>query len=166
MRGSPVKLAVIIAAAIVGIVVLATAFDTGTPTIPTGPAAVVSPSSSVTKSPKPPKKSPESVEGVQVGVYNGTTRSGLAAEVGIKLGKQGYVINEVGNTVDPAKTTLVYFSKPNYQAVAEQLAQTQFDGATVEQKPANLKVINDSGNVGPPSKTAQVLVLVGADYAA
>jgi len=166
VRGSPVKLGIIIVLAVVGIITLATAFDSGVPTVSTDGAAMTpSPGAPTsTKSPRPPKPSPALVEGVHVGVYNGTSQTGQAAVVASKLTKQGYVVDEVLNTVDPTKTTIVYFVKPADEAAATALATSQFTGATVEQAPEGLTVQDAGGSEVAPIKSARLLVFVGDDY--
>lgn len=166
MKGSPVKLGIVIGLAVIGIITLATAFDFGGPAVPQGAVVVVAPSpatSEPTKSPKP-KPSPDLVQGIHVGVYNGTKVTGEAAVVASKLEKQGYVVDEVLNTVDPMKTTIVYYVKPADEAAAQALASSQFTGATVEPVPDGVTVLDAAGNQVPPIKSAHLLVFVGDDY--
>lgn len=163
MRSSPVKLAVIAAAVVVGIAVLATAFDSGT-TASVSAVTEVSPSvvAQPPKSPKPPK-SPEAA-GVLTGVYNGTTESNLASSVAADLAKEGYVIQQVGNTTSPTQTTTIYFVRPDDEAAATLLAEKSFNGAPVEAKPSDLKIIDESGDRASPNRDLQLLVFVGDDY--
>ena len=163
MKGSPVKLGVVVVLALVGIITLATAFDSGTPTVPTGEAVVPTPPGT-TKAPKPPKTAPDVVEGVHVGVYNGTSTTGEAAIVAAKLEREGYVVDETGNTVDPMPKTIVYFVKPPDEAAATALANAQFTGATVEQAPVGVTVQDAAGNEVSPAKAARLLVFVGNDF--
>ena len=162
MKGSPVKLGVIIAAAIVGIVTLATAFNVGTPT-----AATSSPSASPThtKSPKPAKVSPDSqIEGLQVGVYNGTSTKGLAARAANEVQRLGASPAQVGDATSTFTVTTVYYAKPSSKDSALALA-THFSGSKVEAEPSGLEIIDSqTGTTGPPSKTAEVLLMVGSDY--
>jgi hypothetical protein len=161
---SPVKLTVIGIMLLVGVITLATAFEGGTPTVPTTAEVSPSPVPDSSASAKPPKDTTDSGSGVQLGLYNGTTQSGLAAEVGRTLSREGYVPNELGNTVDLINKTVVYFAKPADQASAELLADNSFPGAPVQAKPADLQVVVN-GNETSPSRSAQVLVMIGADYA-
>lgn len=164
MKGNQVKLGVLIAFMLIGILTLATAFDSESSSVtPSSDAASVSPTASPSKAPKK-KTDGETSVGAQVGVYNGTASTGLAAEVGNKLERAGYVIVEVGNTVGNQKSTIVYYSKPNFEPAATLMADQQFNGAPVEPKPTDLKILNSSGNESSPSKSAQVLALVGDDY--
>ena len=81
MKGSPVKLGIVVGLAVIGIITLATAFDFGGAGVPQGAVVVVAPSPATTepaKSPKP-KPSPDLVQGIHVGVYNGTKVTGEAA---------------------------------------------------------------------------------------
>lgn len=166
MRGSPVKLGIIIVLAVVGIVTLASAFDSGVPTVPTGASVTQSPG--LPKPPRSPhvKSSPDVVAGVHVGVYNGTKVTGEAAIVAKKLTNQAYVVDETGNTVDPIKTTTVYFVKPADEEAATTLATSQFTGAAVELAPDGLTVQDSAGNEVSPVKSARLLVFVGDDYVA
>lgn len=164
MRGSPVKLGVIAAAFVVGVIILATAFGNGgaVPAAPSGDTDVVSPSPSPAKSPKP-KPSPSST-GVMTGVYNGTSESNLASTVATKLAKEGYVIGQVGNTTDPTTTTTIYYVKADDEAAATYLAENQFSGAQVEAEPAGLKIIDEGGSRSSPNRDLQLLVFIGDDY--
>lgn len=163
MKGSPVKLAIVVVLAVVGVITLATAFDSGVPTVPTGAEITLpAPVPGTTKSPVS-KPSPDLVQGISVGVYNGTEQTGAAASVAARLEKQGYVVPEVGDTVDPMKTTIVYFVKPADEAAAQALADTQFAGAPYELVPDGITVM-DAGNEVPPIKSAHLLALVGDDY--
>ena len=166
MKGSPVKLGIVVVLAVVGVITLATAFDSGVPSVPTGIASVT-PSTAVpgtTKPPKSPKPPADLVQGVSVGVYNGTKQTGEAAIVASKLTRAGYRMDEVLNTVDPTRTTIVYFVKPADEEAANALAASQFTGATVEQAPADLMVRNAAGDEVAPIKSARLLVFVGDDY--
>lgn len=164
MKGSPVKLGIIVVLAAVGIITLATAFDSGVPTIPSG--ALLTPLPATPGTPRSPrvKPSPDVVQGIHVGVYNGTKQTGEAAIVAAKLARQGYVVDEVLNTVDPMKTSVVYYVKPADQAAAQALATSQFTGATVAAVPDGITVLDAAGNQVPPIKSARLLVLVGDDF--
>lgn len=165
MKGNQVKLGVLIAFMLVGILTLATAFDSSGGSATVDVLDLPSESPSPGDSTKPPKdKDGETSVGAQVGVYNGTENTGLAAQVGNKLEKAGYVIVEVGNTVGGQKNTIVFYAKPNFEPAATLMAEQQFNGAPVQAKPADLKVLNSSGNESSPSRSVQVLVLVGDDY--
>lgn len=164
MRGSPVKLGIIIVLAVVGVVTLASAFDSGVPSVPTGDASVTQ-SPGLPKPSRSPHAKPDVVAGVHVGVYNGTKVTGEAAIVAKKLTNQAYVVDETGNTVDPIKTTTVYFVKPADEEAATTLA-SQFTGAAVELAPDGLTVQDSAGNEVSPVKSARLLVFVGDDYVA
>ena len=164
MKGSPVKLGIVVVLAVVGIITLATAFDSGVPTAAVGAVATPPPATPGTTRPPKPQPSPDVGQGVRVGVYNGTRQTGEAAIVASKLEKQGYVVAEVLNTVDPMKTTIVYYVKPVDEAAAQALASSQFTGATVESVPDGITVKDAAGNQVAPIKSAQLLVLVGDDY--
>lgn len=164
MEASPIKLAVIGVMLAIGIITLAFAFDSGSVEVPTTVEVVTSPSPGGETPSKAPKGGSGETVGVHLGIYNGTTESGLAATVGRTLEREGYVLDELGNTVDVQKRTVVYFTKPSDQAAAEQLAQTQFPGAPVVAKPSDLQVVVN-GKETSPARSVQVLVFVGGDYA-
>ena len=163
MKGNQVKLGVLIAFMLIGIITLATAFESGSSSTTPEPSVSVSPSPEASKPPRR-KTDGETSVGVQVGVYNGTASTGLAATVGNKLERVGYVNVEVASTIDPQQSTIVYYSKPNFEPAATLMADQQFGGAPVEAKPTDLRIVNSSGNESNPSRGAQVLVLVGDDY--
>jgi hypothetical protein len=166
---SPVKLAVIGVMLLIGVITLATAFDGGTPQANTTVEVENPPSPEATDGTGTTtgggKKDQTSSEGVHIGVYNGTDTEGVAGEQARVLEREGgYVIDELGNTVSPIKKSVIYFSKPNNQASAEYLADNFYPGAAVQAKPEDLQVVVE-GNETSPTRSAVVLVMIGADDA-
>jgi hypothetical protein len=182
---SPLKFIVGIAAVVLGIAVLAQAYQT-----PSVPAAAVRSPSSLSPEPDRPKKQQKKeagqpaadqpagqqpagqqpagqqpagnepqVEGVEVGIYNGTDTAGLAEKVAKQLERKGYVAGEVANSSDVGasstltETTLYYRAGPD-KIEAEELAGTIFEGAPVRKLPKDLDV----------DKGVQVAIFIGSDF--
>jgi hypothetical protein len=166
---SPVKLAVIGVMLLIGVITLAAAFDDGIPQANTtvevaNPESPAADDGSSTTTDGGKDNANQTSEGVQIGVYNGTTTEGVAGEQARLLEREGYVIAELGNTVSPIKKSVIYFSKPNDQAAAEYLADNQYPGTAVQAKPEDLQVVVE-GNETSPTRSAAVLVMIGADNA-
>lgn len=163
MTTTVVKWLVVVGAIVAGVIVLAKAFESAVQ-----PEAV--PSESVSpeagKSPKPDKSpKPEETVGVRLGIYNGTKEDGLATDVERELkGDDGYVIDQIGNTVDPQDKTTIYYVKGKDADAAQALADAHFKDAFVLELPADTEVDVD-GQKGPPDKGVQVAIFIGEDYA-
>jgi hypothetical protein len=153
---STLRAAIIVAALVLGGVVLANAFP-GTIAQGPGPGPgnlpTVSPSPSVTVSTSPTVQ--VRIEGAILQVLNGTSTTGLAAEVQACLvDKGGAVIpdSNLGNNPDAlAETTLVY--RPDSKALAEAIRTRFFPGSKV------VKGVELPGN-----PDVRVTVIVGANY--
>lgn len=167
---STLKFGVLVAAVVVGVVVLVKAFEG--PTTPAAPGPVVT--DTETKAPKPKKspkpvkekepKSPAPEQGVRVGVFNASTQDGLAAGWEAKLTDKGYVSQQLGSATETARTTTLYYRKAPDQAAAEQLESSYFNGATIEALPNDLEV-SVEGQTVKVDKGVQVAIILGADQA-
>lgn len=161
---------VIIAALFVGgIAVLANGFGNSTTVTPQGGGVGSgspggSDSSSPTTSPsKPPKETPSpQIQGVLIAVLNGTFTAGLAGEVQQTLEADGYVAAQDANDAQskPVAKTVVYFrggaDAAQNRSDAHYLADTYLDGARVA------LLGSDQGSI---AKSAQLVIIVGVDYA-
>ena len=171
MAGSPVKLGIIVAALVIGIVTLATAFESGSSmglpeipgidlpstVLPSSPAA----GTETTKTQKPTEA------GVLTGVYNGTDQPGEAGIVANKLARSGCCsVAEAWNTVDPQPKTIIYYAKPSDESAAQSLADRYFSGAPIQPKPEEppLKIKDTEGHIMEPSKQTRLIVFIGDDY--
>jgi hypothetical protein len=157
---STLRFAIIVALVVGGILLINQAFPEGaTSTLPGGSPQAVSPSpsSSPTHTPKP-KPSP-TIVGVRLGVYNGTTVTGLAAQVMSTLQqKYGYVAQAVGNTPAPVAQTTLYYRTARDKVEAQALAHNFF-------KHLDVQITKLQPGTDIP-KQVQVAIYLGNDYAA
>ncbi|MEX0990927.1 MAG: LytR C-terminal domain-containing protein [Actinomycetota bacterium] len=163
MTTTVVKWLVVLGAIVAGVLVLAKAFEGAVQ--PEG-ASTASLSPEPGKEPKPEKSpKPEQTVGVRLGIYNGTKEDGLATDVERELkGDDGYVIDQIGNTVDPQDKTTIYYIKGKDAEAAQALADAHFKDAFVLEFPADTEVDVD-GQKGSPDKGVQVAIFIGEDYA-
>ncbi len=157
---STIRFAIIVALVAGGVVVISKAFPGGGTqgALPNGggPPVTQSPTASPSKSPKPPA-SPQ-VQGVHVGVFNGTTVTGLAAATADKLqSKFGYVADQIGDAPSQVATTTLYYRSAKDKVEAEYLAENFFKGLAV--KVTRLAPESDV------EKSVQVAIYLGTDYA-
>jgi hypothetical protein len=184
MTGGAIRLVIIAALAIVGVVVLMEAFPSVTPAA-TPPPATSGGGTGVTSTPPAeggnggggngtggqqngggtkasttpaPGPSPQDPSDVRVGVYNGTTTPNLASEAISQLTKTGYISpNDPKNAPEQnVTTTTVYYRDEQGKADAEALAQAFFKGADVQKLPATATV----------PKNVELAIYLGSDYAA
>jgi hypothetical protein len=170
---SPTRFLIIGVLAVAGILVLANAFDVGT----TRAAAPATPAVAETKSPKPdetkePKPeetaTPEetgTLDGVRIQVFNGTSTTGLAAEVQDTLDKAGdpVLAGEPGNANENQSETIVYYRDKSDRANAEYIAKRYFDGAPVEPM-SRIPPVNVGGVTTEVSREVEVAIVVGENY--
>jgi hypothetical protein len=170
---SPTRFLIIGVLAVAGILVLANAFDVGT----TRAATPATPAVTETKSPKPdetkePKPeetaTPEetgTLDGVRIQVFNGTSTTGLAAEVQDTLDKAGdpVLAGEPGNANENQSETTVYYRDKSDRANAEYIAKRYFDGAPVEPM-SRIPPVNVGGVTTEVSKEVEVAIVVGENY--
>ena len=165
MTGSPLKLALIVAAAVVGIVVLATAFQGPSPIAGPGPVALSVPPSEDGLPPINERTSPPPAQqGTEIAVFNGTAELGLAGKVEEMLVKRGYVAAQLGDSVDSFSQTTIYYKKTRDKTSADALNAAFFQGgAVVEQLPAGVEV-SVGGVTTTVDKDARVAIFLGDDY--
>ena len=165
-----VRIVIIAAAAVTGILLIANGFDGPTiadvtePT-PTTPAASPTESASPTptatetetESPPPANCRPQ---GVQVGVYNATDANGLAAAAAARFVEAGYTVDPdvIDDAESASNTTIVYFRTQQDRRAAQCLAARELEGLEAEVQAL-------PGNTSIPDKV-QVAVILGSDYAA
>lgn len=161
------RIAIILSLVVVGIAVLANAFGEGTVALTPGggssgasPSGATSPSASASHTPKP-LPSPDTT-GVLVSVFNGITAPGCAGKVYNMLIADGYQGADPASdaTHKPNPKTIIYFRpdpKHLNQSDAGYISKTYFSDAKV----AKLGAIFP----GTVSSQAQVIVLIGNDYA-
>jgi hypothetical protein len=160
VRASALRGILVVAAVVLGSVILANAFPDST-----GPRGAVaqtqspSPEPSESNSPSPPKpnKPKCQVENVKVAVDNGTDVTGLAAATAETLQAKGYTPVEIGDAPDkPVETTILNYVGPQGKVEAKCLAKKIFKGALLRPLPEG---------TGLPVLT-QVAIYIGEDYAA
>lgn len=170
---SPTRFLIIGVLAVAGILVLANAFEVGTTlaVAPASPAPTETkpPKADKTKEPKPEEtEAPEeagTLDGVRIQVFNGTSTTGLAAEVQDTLDKAGdpVLAGEPGNANENEAETLVYYRDKSDRANAEYIAKRYFDGAAVEPI-SRIPPVNVGGVTTDVSKEVEVAIVVGEDY--
>ena len=170
---SPTRFLIIGVLAVAGILVLANAFDVGTTraAAPASPAVTETkpPKADETNEPKPEETaSPEetgTLDGVRIQVFNGTSTTGLAAEVQDTLDKAGdpVLAGEPGNANENQSETVVYYRDKSDRANAEYIAKRYFDGAAVEPM-SRIPPVNVGGVTTDVSKEVVVAIVVGEDY--
>lgn len=161
---STLRAILLVAAVVVGVVVLARAFDTnasddlaGAPGPRTSEPADGSPSASPSgaspgnsASPSPGAQQSPQVEGVVVQVRNGTSTTGLAASTSETLDAAGYSMQEPTNA-EAMETTTLYFA-PDAEAAAQAMQQRFFPDAVLTAAPDAFPADVD------------ITVILGADY--
>ena len=170
---SPTRFLIIGVLAVAGILVLANAFDVGTTRAATPASSAVAetnpPKADKTKEPKPEETAtPEetgTLDGVRIQVFNGTSTTGLAAEVQDTLDKAGdpVLAGEPGNANENQSETIVYYRDKSDRANAEYIAKRYFDGAPVEPM-SRIPPVNVGGVTTEVSKEVEVAIVVGEDY--
>jgi hypothetical protein len=166
------RIVIIVALVVAGVAVLANGFSSGAVLTPPGgaggttaPGAIGPDSSSPTTSAtKPPRVIPSPViQGVLIAVFNGTNSTGLAGQVQQLLMADGYVAAQDPADVNPKPVakTVVYFrggaSALQNRSEAQHVSDTYFHGARV-----TLLSSSVASTIDP---TAQVVIIVGVDYA-
>jgi hypothetical protein len=166
---SPARLAVMVALVVAGIVVLVNGFgSSGSGTATAGssasPSITLSPQPTPTVSSPTPTETPKpKVNGVTFMVFNGTSTTGLGAQVQQDLEAEGYEATEqAGNAPNtPVGTTIVYFrggeDEAQNESNATKMADDFLDGAKV-------KVLGAEYESLVPPET-QLVVVVGGDFA-
>jgi hypothetical protein len=151
---STVRGVLLIAAIVIGIVVIKSAFPENASqsitTVSPSHTPTVSPSSVPSSSPSVSPSTKPRVKGVTVRVLNGTSTTGLASIVTGELKKAGYSVKVPGNVKSATRTTIYY--QDGFKPEAELLQQKHFPKAVVA--PA------------PPAFPANIdlTVVLGVDY--
>ncbi len=151
---STLRAAIIVAAIVLGGVVLANAFPgTNTDGVSTNPTTTITPSSPTTTTTPPPQVR---IEGAILQVLNGTDTAGLAADVQRCLIDAGAIIPDenIGNAPNTFPVTTLLWTPPNNKPLAETLRDRFFNGAKLQRGPEE-----------PTIPEVQVTVVVGEDYA-
>ena len=183
MTGGPIRLIIIAALAVVGVIVLTEAFPSVTPaatpapvTADNGGGGAVSTGgqnggggnggeggqqggggTKSTPTP-PPGPSPQDPSNVRVGVYNGTTTANLASDAINQLTKTGYVSPNTPQNAPQQNvtTTTIYYRDEQGKVDAQALAQSFFKGADIQKLPASANV----------PRNVELAIYLGSDYAA
>jgi hypothetical protein len=167
---STIRFAIIVALVAVGAVLIAQF-----PQASTGSASAGSPPATPNSSPSPngggqngtgngggTQQPTEPLQGVKVAVYNGTTQTGLAADVAAALVKKfGVKINStwILNAPDvPVATTAIYYVTAADKAAASDLADSYFKKLSA---PPAVQKLPDTTTV---PAGVQVVVYLGTDY--
>ncbi|MGZ8629409.1 MAG: LytR C-terminal domain-containing protein [Actinomycetota bacterium] len=175
MNLSPARLAVLVALVVIGLAVMLNGFGDGGDVIAGGTSQTTSPTDSGTTTPTdsasptasgtPTVELQPQVEDVVIQVLNGTTVTGLGAEVEQFLVGKGYVAGLPAGDADnkPVGTTTVYFrtgdDAEQNEVDAEHLAQRFLKSVEADVRPLNATL---SPDVAPKT---QLVVIVGTDYA-
>ena len=184
MTGGPIRLVIIAALAVVGVIVLTQAFPTVTP------AATPSPSVPTTggngtggngnggghggggggqgtgggqggtqpsTTPTAAAPSPQDPSKINVGVYNGTTTPNLAQSAITQLTKDGYLSPNAPQNAPQQNvtTTTIYYRDEQGKADAQALADAFFKSADIQKLPATATVPHN----------VELAVYLGSDYA-
>jgi len=178
MTGGPVRLIIIAAFAVVGVIVLTEAFPSVTPAATPAPVSTTTIGGGTTPTgggggdggtqqggggtkttPTPaPGPSPQDPSDVRVGVYNGTTTPNLASDAIAQLTKLGYVtpLDPDNAPVQNVTTTTIYYRDAQGKTDAETLADQFFKGSDVQKLPATASVPH----------SVELAIYLGSDYAA
>ena len=151
---STLRALIIVAAIVLGVVVLANAFPSGGGTIDTPPPVSIGTSPSPSVSPTKPSPKAPSIQGAVLQVLNGTTVTGLAATAATELKDAGATIpaENVANAAGAYPVTTLFY-RPDSKALAQTLRDRFYPGAQL--KPATNDLKPD----------VRVTVIVGDDYA-
>ena len=162
MATSTLRFAIIVALVAGGVLLINRAFpEGGTAALPPGGAAPSTKPSGSTAPPTtpPPKQSPQ-IEGVRIGIFNGTNVTGLAAETANTLEKKfGYIQAQLGDTPQkPLAQTTLYYRTAADKIEAQALERNFFKGlkVVIAHLPAGTGV----------DKSVQVAIYLGTDYVA
>jgi len=156
------RIAVVVALVVGGVAVLAAGFEAPAST-PAAPGPHSSPSPSARPSSRPTPTPAPRKTGVKIAVFNGTSSTGIAAQVQQMLQADGYVPAQpaTNSPVTPINRTVVYYR--NDAAAAQNHADAQFI-ATKYFKGAKVAQLGDSFT--DLAKGASVAIVLGQDYAA
>ena len=158
MGTSTLRAIILVAAVVLGVVVLKKAFPvnasqdvvTARPKVHVSPSPSVSPTPSRSSPSPTPSASPQ-ITGVTVKVLNGTSKVGLATSTTQTLQSAGYKVQLPGDQRPSIAATIVYY-KAAFKNAATYLQQHYFPRAQLKVAPTSL------------SSTADVTVILGSDF--
>jgi hypothetical protein len=184
MTGGPIRLVIIAAFAVVGVIVLTQAFPSVSPAATPPPATAGGGSGGTTAtgggtgsggnggggggqqggggtqtSPTPaPGPSPQDPSNVRVASTTAPRRRNLASDAISQLTKTGYVSPNAPQNAPQQNvtTTTIYYKDEQGKVDAQALAQSSFKGADVQKLPASATV----------PKNVELAIYLGSDYAA
>ncbi len=174
MGSAPARLAIIVAAVVVGAVVIGKGFESPaargsqtpiTPRTSTSPGATPSPTPTATHTGGNNGGPKAKQQGVVLAVFNATDTNGLADSAGKNLTKVGYVIKLEANYPNSSTTTIVYYQdrqgKLDAGLLKDELTNaTQIKSITA----AQIDLLNKSLDKPVPD-SVELLVVLGGDYA-
>ncbi len=165
------RLVVIVAAVVIGILVLAKGLQGpaavaggGTHTTPPPGSSPTPSASSSTHSPgggggESPGGLPSPKQnGVLIALFNATNTDGLAGATATKLQAKGYVLAGQPGNLPPSTTTIIYYKDDQGHADAVHLMELAIPEAKIKPLPKNLPQAQI-----PPR--AELVVVLGSDYA-
>ncbi|HEY7280162.1 MAG TPA: LytR C-terminal domain-containing protein [Actinomycetota bacterium] len=179
MKTGAGRLIVIVAAVVVGILVLAKGLQGSAAVVGSGattsPHSGTSPSPSATGSTHTPngngngnggngnnggggKPTPRQ-SGVMIALYNATNTDGLAGATATRLQAKGYVLAGQPGNWPPSTTTIIYYKDDQGKIDAQHLKELAIPEAQIKPLPKNLP----SEAQIPPN--AELIVGLGSDYA-
>ena len=166
MNTGTLRIAIVVALVITGVVVLRSGFASGGPAaiaLPSGSSSPSpSPSPSHSRSPKPSTAPSPQVEGVITAVFNGTTVLGLGAQVQQTLTHDGYVfpVDAANSPTIPLSKSIVYYrggaDAAQNRSDAQYVADTYLQGAKVKALATDQASLVD--------KTVQIAIFIGNDF--
>jgi hypothetical protein len=176
MGSAPLRLAVIVAAVLVGVLVLAKGFETTAAGVPSRTPTTPGPSPSASHTPTPAHSSPgggggggptPKQEGVVVAIYNATSTNGLAHTTATVLTHAGYAVPVEGNYGTSAVTSVIYYRSGSDQGKADAglLRQKFVKGASV-QAITDAQVQQLASSTGEKlGQDVELILVLGTDYA-
>jgi hypothetical protein len=148
---STLRAVILVAAVVLGIVVIRNAFPANTSrgiTFPPSRSVTTLPTTTPTPAASSSPTTKPRVKGVTVQVLNGTSTTGLASTVTGQLKNAGYSMNTPGN-VQTASRTTIYYEK-GYKPEADYLKERRLKEAVVSPAPSNF--------------SANLTVVLGTDF--
>jgi LytR cell envelope-related transcriptional attenuator len=174
MGSAPLRLAVIVAAVLVGVLVLAKGFETTAAGVPSRTPTTPGPSPSASQTPTPVHSSPgggggptPKQEGVVVAVYNATSTNGLAHKTATALTHAGYAVPVEGNYGTSAVTSVIYYRSGSDQGKADAgLLRRKFVKGASVQAITDAQVQQLASSTGEKlGQDVELILVLGTDYA-
>jgi len=167
MNTGGARLIVLVAAVVIGILVLAKGLEGSAQTVAPpqkSPSATTSPTPSATGATTSPgntgggQPSPRQ-SGVLIAIYNATNTNGLAGAAATELQAKGYVLAGQPGNLTPSNETVIYYKDDQGKADAQHLKQLAIPEAQIKKLPKNLPA-----EASIPQK-AELVIVLGSDYA-